>query len=133
MQKVKNLQINIEQLETKTLAVLTAKVYFENEFEKFIFQQFNNAQIKIYKDHALFVLNSETNLCEGDVFDSEKGKKLIEMKIKLKLYKLLIEINIFYIEYLNNITGPQKIQNIEKFYRCYERTLDYYNKLKDGN
>lgn len=131
--KPKNIDIQIEQEGTKTSAVLTTKIYFEDELDKKIFKAFKDCRIKVYKDYTLIIIKSETNLCKEDKFDSELGKVIARNKVKQKLYKLLIQLHYFYLEYLEKIFAPSKLVNFHKYMQCFSKELDYYKKITKSN
>lgn len=131
--KPKNIDIQIEQEGTKTFAVLTAKIYFADELDKKVFKAFKDCRIKVYKDYALIIIKSETNLCKEDEFDSKLGKVIARNKVKQKFYKLLIQLHYFYLKYLEETFVPNKLINAHKYMQCFSKELNYYKKITNGN
>ena len=131
--KPKNIDIQIKQEGTKTSAVLTTKIYFEDELDKKIFKAFKDCRVKVYNDYALIIIKSETNLCKEDEFDSKLGKVIARNKVKQKLYKLLIQLHYFYLEYLEKVFVPNKLINLHKYIKCFDKKLNYYKKVTNGN
>ena len=79
--------------------------------------------------HNILTQNAEKKLA----FDKSQNYDLWRKKVKQKLYKLLIQLHYFYLEYLEKIFAPSKLVNLHKYIKCFSKELDYYKKITKSN
>lgn len=127
--KAKQINLSFKQNENVTKVLLTAKINFKSnqkDLMRLFFKSLNWSTIKVYKTYVLVSLTTTCKPCLEDNFDSKKGIRIAESKIKLKLFSLMYKLNFLYKDYLNSLVNSD---SWIKYRHLYDYELEHYSLL----
>jgi hypothetical protein len=127
--KAKQINLSYKQDKDVTKVLLTTKITFtpgQEHLMKRFFKSLNWSTIKVYKTYALLSLTTTCKPCLEDNYNDNKGKRIAESKVKLKLFSTMYKLNYLYKDYLTNICCPC---DWVKYKHLYDYELEHYSLL----